>query len=57
MVVTPSIPNKGVVLSNEPRESATVKKTNPPERANKGKAVVTEDISSSSESDLHPKDI
>jgi hypothetical protein len=38
MVVTPSIPNKGVVLSNEPRESATVKKTNPPERANKGKS-------------------
>jgi hypothetical protein len=38
MVVTPSIPNKGVVLSNEPRESATAKKTNPPERANKGKS-------------------
>jgi hypothetical protein len=26
MVVTPSIPNKGVVLSDEPHESATVKK-------------------------------
>jgi hypothetical protein len=56
-VVIPLTPNRGVVLSDEPRERATVKKTNPPERANKGKAVVTEDISSSSESDLHPKDI
>jgi hypothetical protein len=29
MVVTPSTPNKGVVMSDEPRESATVKKNQP----------------------------